>query len=207
MLHLSQSKNKTTPNIGNSCFEVFKMISETEREKVKKQLEEAAKFIRNNPDCDISEEELRDRIGSVSTEEGLELLSRILKVASGTEKREICTERVTFTAEVMKDTIDRLNHIYNVTGVTVGEQIDRLCFNFHPNDSGLAAQMICESIVAHTSNLDEAQFDLTMFIVLSMFSKVLEEGQDKNSFKRLVERAREMLQSKGIATLDEKDNE
>lgn len=63
-------------------------------------------------------------------------------MASGTEKREICTERVTLNAEVMKDTVDRLNHICNVTGVTVGEQIDRLCFNFHPNDSGLAVQMM-----------------------------------------------------------------
>lgn len=42
-----------------------------------------------------------------------------------------------------------LDFFARLTGISVGEQIDRLCFNYHPYDAGLAAQMICESIVAH----------------------------------------------------------
>ena len=178
------------------------MINETERAKVLQQLEEAAEAIRKNPNSDLTEDELRRRIETVSTEEGLELLSRLLKVAAG-EPRPVCIEKVTLTAEIMKDTAERLEQISEVTGVTVGEQIDRLCFNYHPRDAALAAQMICESIVAHTSNLDEPQFDLAMYIVLSMFSKVLESGNDKAAFADLVERARTLLQSKGVDLPDE----
>ena len=112
------------------------MISEIEREKVLKQLDDAAEAIRNNPASDFTEEELRKKIEAVSTEEGLEMWSRLLKVAAG-EPRPRSTEKTTLTAEVLKDTADRLNNISEVTGISVGEQIDRLCFNFHPYDAGL----------------------------------------------------------------------
>ena len=103
----------------------------------------------------------------------------------------------------MKDTADRLNDISEVTGISVGEQIDRRCFNYHPYDAGLAAQMICESIVAHTSNLDDAQFDLAIYMVLNIFTKVFEKDDDKAAFTELVERAKAMLQSKGVEAPDE----
>ena len=45
------------------------MISEIEREKVLKQLDDAAEAIRNNPASDFTEEELRKKIEAVSTEE------------------------------------------------------------------------------------------------------------------------------------------
>lgn len=176
------------------------MISEAEREKVLKELEGVAETIRKNPDSDLTEEEFRRRIETVSTEEGLELLSRLLKVAAG-EPRPVCTEKVTITAEIMKDTAERLEQICEMTGMSVGEQIDRLCFNYHPYDAGLAAQMICESIVAHTSNLDDMQFDLAIYMVLNLFTKVLEKDNDKAAFTELVERAKAMLQSKGADNL------
>ena len=50
------------------------MISEIERAKVLKQLEDAAEAIRNNPASDFTEEELRKKIETVSTEEGLEII-------------------------------------------------------------------------------------------------------------------------------------
>lgn len=183
------------------------MISENERELLMKQLAEAVELIRNNPDSDIREEELRAKIEAVSTEEGLELLSRVLKVSSGAGKRDVCTEKVSITAEVMKDTADRLNNISDVAGIPIGEQIDRLCFNYHPQDAGLAAQMICESIVAHTSNLNDAQFDLAMYMVLSMFSKVSEKEEDKDAFARLVEDARSVLERKGVNLPEEESAE
>ena len=178
------------------------MISEIERAKVLKQLDDAAEAIRNNPASDFTEEELRKKIEAVSTEEGLEMWSRLLKVAAG-EPRSRSTEKTTLTAEVLKDTADRLNDISEVTGISVGEQIDRLCFNFNPYDAGLAAHMICESIVAHTSNLDDAQFDLAIYMVLNIFTKVLEKDDDKAAFTELVERAKAMLQSKGVEAPDE----
>ena len=178
------------------------MISEIERAKVLKQLDDAAEAIRNNPASDFTEEELRKKIEAVSTEEGLEMWSRLLKVAAE-EPRPRSTEKATLIAEVLKDTADRLNDISEVTGISVGEQIDRLCFNFHPYDAGLAAHMICESIVAHTSNLDDAQFDLAIYMVLNIFTKVLEKDDDKAAFTELVERAKAMLQSKGVEAPDE----
>ena len=63
--------------------------------------------------------------------------------------------------------------------------------------------MICESIVAHTSNLDDAQFDLAIYMVLNIFTKVLEKDDDKAAFTELVERAKAMLQSKGVEAPDE----
>ena len=89
------------------------MISEIERAKVLKQLDDAAEAIRNNPASDFTEEELRKKIEAVSTEEGLEMWSRLLKVAAG-EPRSRSTEKTTLTAEVLKDTADRLNDISEV---------------------------------------------------------------------------------------------
>lgn len=178
------------------------MISETERAKVLKQLEDAAEAIRNNPASDFTEDEIREQIKAATTEENLETWARILKIAAG-EPRPKCTERTTLTVDVLKDTAERLNQICEVTGMSVGEQIDRLCFNYHPHDAGLAAQMICESIVAHTSNLDDGQFDIAIYIVLNLFTKVLEKDNDKDAFSELVERAKAMLRSKGVEAPDE----
>ena len=62
---------------------------------------------------------------------------------------------------------------------------------------------ICESIVAHTNNLDDAQFDIATYMVLNILTKVLEKDDDKAAFTELVERAKAMLQSKGVEAPDE----
>ncbi len=181
------------------------MINENEKKKVLQQLEDVADAIRNNPASDFTEEELRERIEAETTEEGLEKWSRILKVAAG-EPRPRSSEKVTLTVEVLENTAERLNQISEVTGVSVGEQIDRLCFNFHPYDAGLATQMICESIVAHTCNLDDTQFDLTMYLVLTSFLSVLKKEKSKDTFAMLVEKIRVLLEEKGVE-IPEEDEE
>lgn len=173
---------------------------DNKKELLLKQLEEVKQYIADNPDCEISVEELEASIESVSTAEGIELLSRFMKAVSGTPQKKMSTEKTTITAEVLKDTADKLNSVAEISGTPVGEQIDRMGFYIHPYDPALAAQLICEDLIAHTINLSEDQFDLAIYLVLSMMEKGLGMDSENNrkAFKDLVEKARKVLDNKGI---------
>lgn len=57
-------------------------------------MDDTAEAIRNNPASDFTGEELRKKIEAVSTEEGLEMRSRLLKVAAENQDKAAFTELV-----------------------------------------------------------------------------------------------------------------
>ena len=139
------------------------------------------------------------KIEAVSTEEGLEMWSRLLKVAAG-EPRPRSTEKVALTAEVLKDTADRLNDISEVTGKSVGEQIDRLCFNFHPYDAGLAAHMI-----SRTESKNKRMLFTTLLTQGKLYQHCAEvEKQARDMFFRLV---KQIAESEGVTEKLKADNQ
>lgn len=157
------------------------------------------KLLKNKHDLDISEEELLSRHTALSSDENLEILSLLMSVAESekgekSEKKKI--EKTTITVEVLKETADRFNAVYEESGIPIGEQIDRMSFNFHPYDIGLAVQLICEDILAHTVNFNQAQFDLVIYLVLSMLKKSF-ASNEPDALRRMVDDVSALIRGKG----------
>lgn len=171
------------------------------KEQVKAELKAAMNIAKDSPLCSLSDEELQKRFEDLSTDENLETLSKLLTVADGEkpEKRKI--EKTTITVEVLTDTADKLNTVYERHGIPVGEQIDRMTFNFHPYDVGLAAHLICEEILSCTVNFDQAQFNLTIYMVLNILKKCFADGEP-DALRRIVDELIEVIKAKGTELPD-----
>ena len=116
----------------------------------------------------------------------LALLTRAAEGEKNERPPKRTTEKTTVTIEVSKETADKFHEIYEHIGIPVGEQIDRMFIHYHPYDMGLAVQLICEDIVVHTENFNQAQFNLIIYLVLSMLKKSF-ASDEPEALRRMVE--------------------
>ena len=168
-------------------------------EQLNRELDQAFKLLKDKHNIDISEEELLSQNAALPSDEKNKILAMLMSVAESEkkekkDKRKI--EKTTITVEVLKETAERFNAIYEKIGVTVGEQIDRMSFNFHPYDMGMAAELICEDILIHTVNFNHVQFNFVIYLVLSMLKKSFADNEP-SALRRLVDEVGTLICGKG----------
>lgn len=168
-------------------------------EQLKREFDQAFKLLKDKHNIDISEEELLSQNAALPSDEKNKILAMLMSVAESekkekSDKKKI--EKTTITIEVLKETADRFNAIYEKIGVTVGEQIDRMSFNFHPYDMGIAAELICEDILIHTVNFNNVQFNFVIYLVLSMLKKSFADNEPY-ALRRLVDEVGALICGKG----------
>ncbi len=92
----------------------------------------------------------------------------------------------TLAATILCKTDESLKQLCEVSGLSVGEVIDRLIINWEAHDAIFASQLILEDMLMHTRLLDREQLSLTFTIILSVIKKSMNED-DPDSLKRVVE--------------------
>ena len=155
------------------------------KEQVRKEMEKRLKESQNDPHFKISEEQLENWKEAMMDEANLQILSLIMSTPD--RSKNTLRETQTITVEVLQETAESLNKVFDRTGISIGEQIDRMTFQFHPSDIGVAVQFTCEDLLAHTIKFNEMQFQMTVYLLVSLLKKGLFAENNTNLRKTLEE--------------------
>lgn len=110
----------------------------------------------------------------------------------------------TLTATVLYKTEEALKNLSEVSGLSVGEIIDRLVVNWEAHDAVYPSQLILEDMVMHTQKLDRKHLNLTFAIVLSVIKKSMSDDEPE-ALKRIVEELDAMLKEADAGDSDSKN--
>lgn len=94
-------------------------------------------------------------------------------------------------ATVVTKTKNTLEGIEKLTGLTVGEILDRMVLNCCPTDTDKAYLLILDNILISTENLNQEQFNETIYKVLKALEDcfaVDEPEKIKNTLKGIVDK-------------------
>lgn len=108
------------------------------------------------------------------------------------------------TATVLHKTDESLKQLCEVSGLSVGEVIDRLIVNWEAHDAIFASQLILEDMLMHTRLLDREQLSLTFTIILSVIKRSMAEDEPE-SLKRVVEELDAILKETDIELSNDVD--
>ena len=76
-------------------------------------------------------------------------------------------------ANVLPETKASLDKMCEVSGLSLGEIIDRMALKWHAKDPEHAAQLILDDTIIHTRDLTPEDFNLTVAIVLAVIKESL----------------------------------
>ncbi len=90
------------------------------------------------------------------------------------------------TANVLPETKASLDKMCEVSGLSLGEIIDRMALKWHANDPEHAAQLILDDTIIHTRDLTPEDFNLTVEIVLAVIKESLSINEPQ-AIKKLLD--------------------
>ena len=76
-------------------------------------------------------------------------------------------------ANILPETKASLDKMCEVSGLSLGEIIDRMALKWHAKDPEHAAQLILDDTIIHTRDLTPEDFNLTVAIVLAVIKESL----------------------------------
>lgn len=94
---------------------------------------------------------------------------------------------------VMSQTAEYLKKTSAVSGITMGEIIDKLCLKLTAHEPAMAAELILEDFVIHIQNMEDQEVFETIALVLSSIRKILGSGMPGN-IRQTIEDINEFLE-------------
>lgn len=99
------------------------------------------------------------------------------------------------TATVLPQTKNALENMSEVSGISVGEIIDRMTLKWSPKDPEYAAQLILDEMVIHSRYLGPEDFNRTVSIVLAVIKKSLAIDEPE-AIKKFIDEIEQILKDK-----------
>lgn len=109
------------------------------------------------------------------------------------------TNLTEITATVLQQTKDSIESMCEVSGLSVGEIIDRMALNWSAKDPDHAIQLILDDMVIHTRNLSPADFNLTVAGILAVLKRGLAKDEPE-AIKKVLEEIEQMLKERMVDT-------
>ena len=102
-------------------------------------------------------------------------------------------------ATVLQQTKNSIEGMCEVSGLSMGEIIDRMALKWSAKDPEHATQLILDDMIIHTRDLSPEDFDKTVFGILVVLKKSL-SIDEPDAIKKVIDEIEQILKDKKADT-------
>ena len=101
------------------------------------------------------------------------------------------------TATVLQQTKNSIEGMCEVSGLSIGEIIDRMILKWSAKDPEHATQLILDDMVIHTKDLSPEDFNLTVYCILAVIKRSLSKDEPE-AIKKVIDEIEQILKDKMV---------